>query len=618
METMCSRDNSKSILSPLQEEKGSTILIFLFIMATMAALAVGALQVTTLNLESSHAHRKGKKAFYAAEVGLDLAMNDIMNSFENLSVYTSTAANGGDGEGFLTVNNYRGHDVKYKITNPQSRYLYETVQGNSILTHFAYTYDIEAQSTSLSDNSRETLRETVRILETPLVQWFVFYGGNGGNDSDLEITPGPGMTAWGRIHSNGDIYLRAGCSGQLHFQNYDPNGGAPLSAPHSMTAAGIIRNWHKGQNAVACTPARIKTTNTSLTWEDDVAINFFVDTEAEEGGFNDFVFVNEPIIQSPSNSQFLRNGFYDQRAGDPERSDVDAIRVLGQGGLGTGMTVEVSRPAANTDVTALILAGETSPGNPYSGPIPIIRETTGTLNDCREDDAVSTTDIDLYALELWYQEYLADPANGSGALAGSGFLVYASRSANAAFSNTGDPMQAIRLMQIGAGSAAQLLDETTFASDNPIYIDGDFNTVSTQGAAIIGDAINLLGKNWNDSKTCGGGMPDAGSSGSTQIQVRAALFGGYTPTTSPGGTYGGGLHNYMRYHENWSSVTSDFKGSMIGLWVSQQATGNWCQGGDCYQPPTRAYGWDTRFADPDFWPPFLPSIFSVERVGFLE
>jgi Tfp pilus assembly protein PilX len=620
MKIQLPRDKSNYFLSPLQQERGNTILIFMFIMSTLAALAVGALQVTTLNLESTHAHRKGKKAFYAAEVGLDLAMNDIMNSFENLSVYTTTAANGGDGEGFLTVNNYRGHDVKYKITNPQSRYLYQTVQGNSILTHYAYTYDVEAESTSLSDNSRESLRETVRILETPLVQWFIFYGGNGGNNSDLEVTPGPGMTIWGRVHSNADIYLRAGCGGQLHIQNYDPNGGNPLSAPHSVTAAGIIRNFHKGGNFTSCVDPRIKTTNTSLIWEDDVPINFFVDTEAEEAGFNDFVFVNEPVIQAPGNSQFVRNDFYDQRAGDPQRADVDGIRILGQGGLGAGMTVEVSRPAANTDVTALVLAGETSAGNPYTGPMPIIRETTGVLNDCREDDAVDTTDIDLYALELWYQEYLADPANGSGTLAGAGFLVYASRSPDASFANTADPMQAIRLMQIGAGSAAQLLDETTFATDNPVYIDGDFNTVSTQGAAIIGDAINFLGNNWNDTKNCGGGIPSAGGAGSTQITVRAALFGGYSPTTAIGGTYGGGLHNYMRYHEEWraNGVTSDFKGSLIGLWTSQQATGNWCQGGDCYQPPVRSWGWDTRFADPDFWPPFIPSIFSVERVGFLE
>jgi len=606
--------------SPLKLENGNTVIISMFIMATLAALAVGALQLTTLNLESTHAHRKGKRAFYAAETGLDLAINDVLASFENLSVYTDSANNGGDANGYLTVNNYRGHDVKYKITNPQSRYLYETVQGNNILTNYAYTYDIEGESVSLADSSKETLRERIRILETPLVQWFIFYGGSGGNNSDLEITPGPAMTTWGRIHSNGDIYVRAGCGNQLRFQNFDPNGGTPLSAPHSITAAGAIKNWHKGSNAASCGQPRIKTTNNTLTWVDDIHINFFVDTEAEEATFNDFVFVNEPVIQAPSNSQFVRNGFYEQRSGNPQRPDVDGIRIIGQGGLGAGMTVEVSRPASNTDVTALVLAGETSLGNPYTGPMPIIRETLGVLKDCRENDDVDTTDIDLYALERWYQEYLADPANGGGALAGSGFLIYASRSPNAAFTNSADPMQAIRLMQIGAGSSPQLLDETTFATDNPVYIDGDFNTVSTKGVAIIGDAINILGNNWNDGKTCDNNLigADAGSSGTTQSRVRAALFGGHTPTTSLGGTYGGGAHNYTRYHEDWTNVTADFLGSYIALWVSQQATGNWCQHGDCYEPPNRVGGWDTRFADPDFWPPFIPSIFSVERVGFLE
>lgn len=608
------------MLSPLRQEKGSTVLIFMFIMATLAALAVGALQVTTLNLESTNAHRKGKKAFYAAEVGLDLAMNDIMNSFENLSVYTSTAANGGDGAGFLTVNNYRGHDVKYKITSPQSQYLYETVQGNSILTHYAYTYDIEAQSTSLNDNSKETLRETVRILETPLLQWFAFYGGNGGNNSDLEITPGPGMTIWGRVHSNGDIYLRAGCGSPLNIQNFDPNGGTPLSAPHSITAAGEIKNWHKGGNFASCVDPRIKTTNTSLIWEDDVPINFFVDTEAEEAGFNDFVFVNEPVIQAPGNSQFVRGGFYDQRAGDPQRPDVDGIRITG---TGAGMQVVVSRPVPNTDVTALVRDGNLPDGTHVAliPPFPneIVREVLSAFPDCREGGReLDFTDIDLYLLEKWYEAYL----NFYGLnLAGSGFLVYASRSPDATFTNSADPMQAIRLLRnVPAGSSSQLVDETTFASDNPIYIQGNFNTVSTKGAAIIGDAINFLGENWNNTKTCGGGIPSAGAVGSTQIQVRAALFGGYSPTTSLGGTYGGGLHNYMRYHEEWraNGVTSDFKGSLIGLWTSQQAIGNWCQGGSCYQPPLRNWGWDTRFADPDFWPPFIPSIFSVERVGFLE
>ena len=65
-------------------------------------------------------------------------------------------------------------------------------------------------------------------------------------------------------------------------------------------------------------------------------------------------------------------------------------------------------------------------GTPYVGPgsgvangAGIVRETTGVLNDCREGDVVDTTDIDLWALQSWYEAYLAD--NGYGALADSGF-----------------------------------------------------------------------------------------------------------------------------------------------------------------------------------------------------
>lgn len=604
--------------SLLKNQQGAILITFLMIMAMLAALAFGALQITVLNLKETNAHTKGKKAFYAAEVGLELGVNTILDSFNNLEVYSTSAENGGDANGYLTESNYRGHDVKYKITNPKSRYLYQTVQGKSILTHYAYTYQIESDSIAKNENTRESLIETIRVLETPLVQWFAFYGGDGGNDSDLEITPGAGMITWGRVHSNGDIWLRANCSGQLRFQNFDPNNGSPISAPHSITAGGSIRNWHKGNNSIACTAPEIKISNINPVWEDFKPIDFIMDDDAQEEVFNDFVFVNEPVIQAPGNSQFQRGGFYEARAVDPKRSDVDGIQILGQGPLGAGTTVFVSGPTPNTDVTGLILRGEKSLGNLYSGPMPIIRETLGVLNDCREGKAVDTTDIDLYALELWYREYLAEPVNGPRVLGQAGFLVYASRSPDASFTNSSNPMQAIRLMQNGGGSQAQLLNKTTFATDNPIYIDGDFNTINTQGAALIGDAINLLGRNWNDSKVCGGGIDSAGLNGSVQSSVRAALFGGYTPTTAPGGTYGGGLHNYMRYHEHWGNVTSDFKGAMIGLWKSQQATGDWCQHGDCYEPPERNWGWDTRFGDPEFWPPFIPSIFGVELVGVLQ
>jgi len=61
-------------------------------------------------------------------------------------------------------------------------------------------------------------------------------------------------------------------------------------------------------------------------------------------------------------------------------------------------------------------------------------------------------------------------------------------------------------------------------------------------------------------------------------------------------------------------------GSFVNLWTSVQAKSEWrsARDGDTYSAPTRNWGWDVRFQDPDFWPPFIPSVFSVERVGFLE
>ena len=195
-----------------RQEQGSTLVVYLFVLTAMAAVAIGALQAIVLNLETSYSHRNGKIAFYSAEVGLDLAVNDIISEFENLSVYTESAVDANaDADGYITVNNYRNHDVKYKITNPVEKFLYQTVVGNTIIYHYAHTYDIESDATSLNNSSKEILNETIRILETPLVQYYIFYAGSG-NAADLEILPGPTMNSWGRIHSNADIYIGAGNS----------------------------------------------------------------------------------------------------------------------------------------------------------------------------------------------------------------------------------------------------------------------------------------------------------------------------------------------------------------------------------------------------------------------
>ena len=606
-----------------RQEQGATLLVYLFVLAAMAAVAIAALQTITLNLETAQSHKKGKTAFYSAEVGLDLAVNAIITDFEDLIPYTASADDpAADSEGYINVSNYRNYAVKYKITNPLEPFLYQTVVGNTIIYHYAYTYDIEAEATSLKDSSKEIVNEKIRILETPLVQYFIFYG-QSGNSADMELFPGPDMNTWGRIHSNGDIYIGASSAGNhIYLRNYDEDDNL---SPHSMTAAGNIYTYAKNSGTSYADTVQVKTVNTGTTFSPyETLADMTASNEAtEEARFNDFVLVNEEPYTTPTKELFERGGFYEQRAEDPGKSTVDGMTIIGTGGLGAGnIEVYVSRPSY-TDVTDLVLAGESSAGNAVADlPMPMIRETLAGFADCREDGRdVDTTDIDLYALGLWYEAYLEDQGLE---LAGDGMLIYTSRSPDSSFTNSGSELQAIRVISIDSTSSPQLSDETTLATDNPLYIHGDFNTIDTKGVALISDAVNIL-SNILTTKPCGISWSNLYNNyGASTTTVNAALFAGHVPTSTDGSTYSGGVHTYPRLHEDWTqrtwnpTRTLNINGSFINLWDSEQAKGEWCIGGDCYSGPTRNWGWDVRFQDPDFWPPFIPSIFSVERVGFLE
>jgi len=158
-----------------QNQDGVALVVYIFVMMAMAAMAIAALQMTNLDLQTSESHQKGRKAFYSAEVGLDLAVDSIVKEFENLIPYTQSADYpNADANGFITVSNYRDHSIRYKVTNPLEKFLYQSSVGNSFIYHYAHTYDIEATAKSLKDASKETIKERIRILETPLVQYFVF------------------------------------------------------------------------------------------------------------------------------------------------------------------------------------------------------------------------------------------------------------------------------------------------------------------------------------------------------------------------------------------------------------------------------------------------------------
>ena len=171
----------------------------------------------------------------------------------------------------------------------------------------------------------------------------------------------------------------------------------------------------------------------------------------------------------------------------------------------------------------------------------------------------------------------------------------------------------------------------TIASENPVYIQGDFNanlggigfgnSPSTIAASVAGDAVTLLSNNWNDINSFSSPYALAGRSGVT-TWYRVAVIGGATPwfsnsSDSAHQDYGtdGGVHNFLRYVEAWGG-TLEYEGSIIDLFTSRQANGTFKCCTTVYSPPTRGYNFDTNFLTPALLPPRTPLFRDVNTTGW--
>ena len=180
----------------------------------------------------------------------------------------------------------------------------------------------------------------------------------------------------------------------------------------------------------------------------------------------------------------------------------------------------------------------------------------------------------------------------------------------------------------------------TFAIENPVYVQGDFNANSGLGGwndpgiptSIAADAITLLSNNWNDANSFSG-LNVAGAAnnygiysmtfraGNTSWYRGAIIAGKGLSFPQPGGTgndFGtdGGVHNFLRYIENWGGAQLNYRGSIVSLYFNRQATGTFKCCTVVYSPPGRGYNFDTTFLNPTLLPPRTPLFRDVNTTGF--
>ncbi|HZR24058.1 MAG TPA: pilus assembly PilX N-terminal domain-containing protein [Vicinamibacterales bacterium] len=181
----------------------------------------------------------------------------------------------------------------------------------------------------------------------------------------------------------------------------------------------------------------------------------------------------------------------------------------------------------------------------------------------------------------------------------------------------------------------------TVASENPVYIEGDWNATATflpadlhAATSVIADAVTILSNNWNDNNSFTSPYVGSGRLRATQSYYRVAILAGKGPSFSkPSDVAGasvfgtdGGAHNFLRMLEgdNGVQTTVNFRGSMATLYYNRQAVGTFkcCSGtaqdGIVYSVPVRNFNFDADFTNPALLPPNTPMFRDLNAVGFSQ
>jgi len=217
----------------------------------------------------------------------------------------------------------------------------------------------------------------------------------------------------------------------------------------------------------------------------------------------------------------------------------------------------------------------------------------------------------------------------------------------------------------------------TVGSENPVYLQGNYNSncpaavggspspctpgntnydatwTSTtaaeplhSAAGIIADTVTLLSNNWQDagvsSSTTNGSLVNPVNTNNGQnvpayqpnriavtTYYRVAIAAGKTIAFSnvaqnPEFGFGsdGGVHNFLRFLEDWGGVSAQqslyYKGSLVSLFFNTYNTGTFKCCNLVYNPPDRQYTFDGLFAVPQNLPPGTPMFRNVDNLSYRQ
>ncbi|MCX6980876.1 MAG: hypothetical protein NTV08_09010 [Verrucomicrobia bacterium] len=437
---------------------------------------------------------------------------------------------------------------------------------------FNYLVSAKVKSTNqLGGQVTAGVRRRFQYVEVPIFQMMFFF-----ND-DLVIYKPATMTVGGLVHTNANLYLSQ--QSGLTFNNnvsYAGSYSATTIPPYGATYSA----WSSSDLPPTLNGALTKVPVAAPLGVSMMSLFNTGDTNPNNDGFQE-------IIQMPNAS------YTDPPEISQRRMSNKAGIVINISGTTATLTLQNGTVATAAQQTAIKAA--------FTGKT--------TLYDQREGKTVDVANIDV--------SLLTPALNALGAANFNSVLYIVDTTT---VSGTSPNPKTVRLKNGGVLPDAGL----TIASQNPVYIQGDYNTgtsataLSTtvpanstgnplgtdsptvpgytrKSSSVLGDAVMFLSNSWNDANS----SLSLSSRTASNTTYNTAVLSGFLPSgyTNPSGTqygYSGGANNFPRFLETWSSKTCTYTGSMVELFQSQTFTGAWGLG-NIYAPPTRRWNFDNNF-----------------------
>jgi type II secretory pathway pseudopilin PulG len=597
-------------------ERGFTLEATFLVMMLISVLVVIAFAGAVSTVRTANLDYRNARVQYASEAAAEDVMAQIHKAIqdgvltnEDLAAITPPVVPG------FTVDSFSfrklGPAVKQTITEGSFAGLYALTQNAEIYA-----------SAADAIGNRSAVAVGLKTQSIPLFQFGVFF------EKDLEFAPGKRQDIGGWVHSNGNIYASSEAPG-LYFLG-------------PVTTAKKYINDEKDVPDVKW--------NTFIKNElgDDVKLTFDSKTKPLAADF-----------KAASNTAFnnrLRTDAYNvPTLRVPLPNGIEPIELLRPRDADDGEMEQASKFAWRADWYIKVPLNLLPAGGTTLCPMMISTRPAGKVvpdpNDCknmfswtwdaffdaRELRYVDVLQIDIDKLTKWGHKDVPD--RSTQVL----YVTFTGTPAGGLTDPQGDGYRpVVRLV-----NGKQIMSEAglTIVTDRPLYVKGDYNSApgAWVPAALVADANTVLSANWDDAKavcknyqkgkptlsqTCTG--YDVTKLVASATAVHAAILAGSketpcyyadpgcpgSPDPSGDGSYysGGGVADLLRVLEAWNKALLFYRGSFVSLHESVFGTGKWAQA--YYTAPTRDWGYDLKFDDPDNLPPATPGVGTVVQTSF--